>query len=188
MIRAFIAIEVDSVTKQKISGLINTLKKTNADVKWVRENQMHLTLKFLGNVSQDKIPFISDAIKQITYDIHEFPLSFSGIGAFPNTNRPRVIWAAIDKGSKELKTMAGLIEKKMNSLGFKKEDRDYKAHLTLGRVRSQKNIKELAKNISGAEFKIKSDIKIEKLTLFQSTLTPKGTVYAPLGEFHLSKK
>jgi RNA 2',3'-cyclic 3'-phosphodiesterase len=187
-IRAFIAVEIDSASKQKISGLINDLKQTNADVRWASENQMHLTLKFLGNIEQGKISLISAAIKTITGHIREFDLSFSGIGAFPAINRPRLIWAGIDKGSNELRMIAGLIEKEMGILGFDKEGRDYKAHLTLGRVGSQKKIKDLTKKMAELEFKFDPDTKVNKLVLFQSTLTPKGTIHTPLQKFPLSKK
>ncbi|MBU3912059.1 MAG: RNA 2',3'-cyclic phosphodiesterase [Candidatus Omnitrophica bacterium] len=187
-IRAFIAIEISPASKLKISELIDQLKRSGSDVKWVNDTQMHLTLKFLGNIEQDKIPEISGALKDIASKAVVFQIIFSGIGAFPDINRPRVIWLGIEKGADNLKKLAGHIEDKMKNLGFTKEGRCYKAHLTLGRVRSQKNIQELAKNINETYAKTESTMKINRLILFQSTLTPKGAIYTLLQEFPLSKK
>lgn len=188
MIRAFIAVDIDRPAKQKIGELISYLKQSNANVKWVNETQMHLTLKFLGNIAQDKIPLISGALEQITDKTPRFSLSLSDIGAFPNMNRPRVIWIDIDKGSDNLKTLVGLIEKGVSRLGFVKEGRGYKAHLTLGRVRSLKNINALTNMIAETEFDPSREIKVDKLTLFQSTLAPKGAIYTILNEFGLASE
>ena len=187
-IRAFIAIEISPASKLKISELINQLKRSESDVKWVNDTQMHLTLKFLGNIEQDKIPKISGALKDIASKAVVFQIIFSGIGAFPDINRPRVIWLGIEKGADNLKKMAGHVEDKMKRLGFAKEGRGYKAHLTLGRVRSLKNIGALTSMISKTEFDYRKEITIDKLTLFQSTLTPQGAIYTLLQELPLSNK
>ncbi|MBU0759773.1 MAG: RNA 2',3'-cyclic phosphodiesterase [Candidatus Omnitrophica bacterium] len=187
-IRAFIAIEIDPACKQQISGLIERLKKSDVDVKWVKETQMHLTLKFLGNVKQDKVPEISAALKDIASKTLSFQIAFSDISTFPGLSRPRVIWLGMDKGAENLKELAGYIADGMEKLGLKKEGRDYKAHLTLGRVRSQKNIRELTKLIGETDFKPPVGIKINKFILFQSILTSKGPVYTLLQEFPLLKK
>ena len=187
-IRAFIAIEIDTACKQEISGLIKRLKKSDSDVKWVNELQMHLTLKFLGNVDRDKVPEISAALKGIASKNPSFQIAFSGISTFPGLSRPRVIWVGVDKGSGDVKALFHFIEKEMVNLGFTKEEHDYRAHLTLGRVRSQKNIRELTKLIGETDFKPPVGIKINKFILFQSILTSKGPVYTLLQEFPLLKK
>ena len=97
-IRAFIAVEIDSQTKQKISELVSDFKKSAADVKWVAEDKMHLTLKFLGNIRQDKIQEISDALTSIADNTLSFKIRLSKIEAFPNMKHPRVIWIGIDRG------------------------------------------------------------------------------------------
>ncbi|MFH1854724.1 MAG: RNA 2',3'-cyclic phosphodiesterase [Candidatus Omnitrophota bacterium] len=185
-IRAFIGVNIGIPAKQQILELINHLKKSNSDVKWVGEPQMHLTLKFLGDIEQDKIPEISNTLKSIALKSSVFEISFSGIGAFPTINRPRIIWLGIGNGSDNLRTLAALVEKEMENMGFTKEERDYKAHLTLGRVRSQKNIKELSKLLSETSFKYQANIRIDRLTLFQSTLTQKGAIYTILSEANLA--
>jgi len=201
-IRAFIAVEIDHPNKEKLSALISHLKKPNADVKWVNDTHMHLTLKFLGNIEQAKIKEISEALNSIAKGFKVFAVQFSKIGAFPNMHRPRVIWLGIDKGSDALKLLNGKIETGMEQIGYApstssldklgtslgagKEKREYRSHLTLGRVRSLKNISGLAKLIDGHQLDFQDEIKIDRLILFQSTLTPKGAIYTRLSEHPFS--
>ena len=186
MTRAFIAVEIDSPNKQKLSELITLLKKTDTDVKWVNENQMHLTLKFLGNIEETKAQEVSLALESIAKDFKEFYISLSKLDVFPNINKPRVVWVAIDEGKDTLKLLADKIESRLEKIGFEKEKREFKAHLTLGRVKSLKNISQLTEVIQKTDFQSQDKIKINALILFQSTLTPKGAIYAPLAEIILS--
>ncbi len=188
MIRAFIAVEIDLPNKQKISGLISELKKTKADVKWITENQIHITLKFLGNIDEERVQKISDALDHISKNSKTFDVRFSELGAFPNMKRPRVIWIGVEKGGDLLKLLNKKIEIELEKLGFVKEKREYKAHLTLGRVKSLNNITSLAESIDKIEFQPTGETKIERLILFQSTLTPKGAIYSPLSKFTFQQR
>jgi len=182
MLRAFIAIEINDQIKQKISKLISILKKSDTDAKWADEGQMHLTLKFLGNINKDKLLEISDAMSFISNNFKPFAVSFSKIGAFPDTNHPRVIWLGVDKGSENLKILNDKIEATLEKLGFVKESRKFEPHLTLARIRSPKNISNLIKLIRETSYDIGNEAPINKLTLFQSSLDPKGAVYSVLLE------
>jgi len=192
-IRAFIAVEIDPEIRQKISELISCLKKSEADVKWITEDQMHLTLKFLGNIDEGRIQEISGVLSSISHDFKAFEITLSNIGAFPNLNHPRVIWIGIDKGADLLKTLAGKIDAELEKLGFHpstslgtgKETREFKAHLTLGRVRTSKNMPQLVKLLSATQFTPETGVKISELILFQSTLTLKGAIYSMLSKIKL---
>lgn len=186
-IRAFIAAEIDLANKHKISELISLLKKSNADVKWVNEEQMHITLKFLGNIEQDKIREISGTLSNITNNLPGFAINLSKIGAFPDMNRPRVIWIGIDKGAESLEILAEKIENVLKEIGTDKESHDFKAHLTLGRVRSPKNMSNLATLLGQTDFHAEEDIYIDEIVLFQSTLSPKGTTHTKLSTARLVK-
>ena len=211
-IRTFIAVEIDSQTGQKISELVSILKKSNADIKWITDGQMHLTLKFLGNIDKDKVRGISEAISNISDNFNSFKIAFSKIGAFPSLNHPAVIWLGIDKGAESLKTLNEKIETALEKLGFERESHEFKPHLTLGRVRSDKNMPNITKLLKEMEptraktrgslggilsghcpstpsrvrvygrecaaFYLVNDIQIDKLTLFQSDLNPKGAIYS----------
>lgn len=185
MIRAFIAVEIDSPNKQKLSELIGLFKKTDTDVKWVKENQMHLTLKFLGNIEETKTQEVSRELESITNESKKFTISLSKIGAFPNINKPRIIWIDIDEGKDTLKLLADKIESRLEKIGFAKEKREFKTHLTLGRIKSLKNISQLTEVIQKTDSQSQDKIKISSLILFQSTLTSKGAIYMPLAEIKL---
>lgn len=143
---------------------------------------MHLTMKFLGNIEQSKVQKISKLLKNIASDFNSFTIQFSNIGGFPNMQRPRVVWMGIKKGSESLKHLNNKVECELEKIGFEKEKREYKAHLTLGRVKSLKNIPDLTRLINEAVLQFQGKIIIDKLMLFQSTLTPKGAIYTPLAE------
>ncbi|MBU1912010.1 MAG: RNA 2',3'-cyclic phosphodiesterase [Candidatus Omnitrophica bacterium] len=175
--RAFIAVEIDSQTKQKISDLVSCLKKTGPDAKWITEDQMHLTLKFLGNIGEDKVQKISEALSAISDSFKSLKIGFSNIGAFPNLNHPRVIWLGIDEGRGSLEILNGKIEASLEKSGFARENREFNPHLTLARIRSSKNISNLIKLIGEKNLTPVGEILIDKLSLFQSTLSPKGAVY-----------
>ena len=180
MIRAFIAAEIDLPNKKKISELIGELKKSKADVKWITENQIHITLKFLGNIEKEQVQKMSGALGGISRNFSAFDIQFSKLGAFPNMKRPRVIWIGVEKGGDLLSSLNEKIETALEKIGFTKEKREYRVHLTLGRVKSLKNITSLAELIDKIDFQSTGEIKIDRLTLFQSTLTPKGAIYTPL--------
>lgn len=193
MIRAFIAVEIDPPNKQKLSELISSLKKSNTEVKWVTEKQMHFTLKFLGNIEENKVQRISDALKSIADNFNAFNINLSEIGAFPDMQRPRVIWVGVGPGKDALELLVREIEAALKKIGFhssaelrtEKEKSKFKAHLTLGRVKALKNIGKLEKIINEIGFRQGNKIKIDKITLFKSTLTPKGAIHTSLNSANL---
>lgn len=184
-IRAFIAVEIDDQTKQKISSLILNLKKSNADLKWITEDQIHITLKFLGNIDKNSIQKISDEMSNISNAFDSFTINFHKIGAFPNLKRPNVLWLGIDKGAECLKMLNKKIENALGKLGFKEENIEFKPHLTLARTRSLKNISNLAKLIEETDLKLWDDLQIHKLALYQSILNPKGAIHTIIAEKYL---
>jgi len=185
-IRAFIAVEIEDQAKQKILELITSLKKSSADIKWITENQIHVTLEFLGTIAQDKIKAISDNLSAISKDFKPFTITFFKIGAFPNLSHPKVIWLGIDKGAEALGELNKAIENNLEKLGFEKEIRGFKAHLTLGRVKSTKNISGLIDILEKQPLISIEPSQINSLTLFQSSLTPKGAIYSNLSKHNLN--
>ena len=176
MIRAFIAIEISPEAKKTLAELMRELIKSDADVKWVKPENIHLTLKFLGNITEEQQIKIQEILDKNLKDFNSFKIKLDGIGAFPKIEYPRVIWAGTS-GEEIMKQIAKLIDEKVNKLGFPLEERSFKAHLTLGRVRSGKNKEKLAAaikklgNLNGPEF------LVNNISLFQSTLTPTGSIY-----------
>lgn len=182
--RAFIAIELPEEIRREIAYIQEELKQAEADVKWVIPENIHLTLKFLGNVPDDKIEKIKTTLDIIATAHKKFETSLFKIGVFPKLEYPRVVWIGVDKNCALIEEIASKVEDKCESIGFPKEDRPFSAHLTIGRVRSPKNKGVLKEKMLSISVKPHSFI-VDKLMLFQSTLTPKGPIYTTLHQFPL---
>jgi 2'-5' RNA ligase len=186
--RIFIAIELNEEMHNKLAAIQSKLKPAGADVKWVEPQNIHLTLKFLGETPPEKIEKIKNTLDAIAANTNTFNISLSQIGAFPNINSPRVIWVGIkDVGAPcNVTLLASEIENELAKLGFPKEDRPFSAHLTLGRVRSPKDRERLKEQItSSATLWRDFAMTVSTITLFQSTLTPKGPIYTALHKSNL---
>ena len=184
--RTFIAIELPQKIIGTLSALQNQLKNTQADVKWVAPENIHLTLKFLGEVDEKKIEKIIQALEETAKDNQPFSIRLCALGAFPKINFPRVIWVGIDAGDEKTKNIAFVLEEKLQKLGIPKEKRPFSSHITIGRVRSGINREKLVKELDILQGKGLLQENLEflatKITLFKSTLTPKGPIYEILKE------
>ena len=182
--RAFIAIELPPEVRNALGSLEAELKTSGADVKWVKPENIHLTLKFLGERDEKKIKETMRILDEVCAEKNSFSASVSSIGAFPNLDAPRVIWVGIGNGSAQIKEIACELEERISKLGIPKEDREFSTHITLGRTHSGLKRKELTEKIKAIEINYSSrkDLKFEvnKITLLKSTLTPGGPIYEAL--------
>ena len=179
-IRTFIAIPLSDRIKEELSKLQEELKKSEAQVKWVRPEGIHLTLKFLGNVEEEKIREIEEAICRKTRKGSSFLLSLGCLGVFPDFRRPRVVWVGVEEGASKVKELAKIIEKALLPLGAKKEDHPFSPHLTLGRVKGGKGIGRLKEILSSLEAKNLGSLNVHRIEIIKSQLTPKGAIYTTL--------
>ncbi len=184
--RLFIALDLNPQNRDALTKLQDQLKKADADVKWVEPENIHLTLKFLGEVQEEKITKIIPAIKESIAGIQPFSLEIVNLGVFPSLKYPRVVWAGIEKGKEDLKKLAERVEAAMLKLKFPKEKRGFSEHLTLGRTRSDKNRNNLARQLNQTSFPVFGQ-DIVSVSLYQSRLTPQGPIYEKLGEASLQK-
>jgi len=185
--RLFIACPVPEEIKKKIADLENVFRNSNTDVKWVRPESIHLTLKFLGEVSEHKIPEINNKISKAIEGFSVFHVAIEKIGVFPDWRRIRVVWVGIEDGKKELKELSKRVEDKMANIGFKKEKRGFTAHITIGRVRSGRGIDRLTDAIRKKSDASLGDIQIGEVLLMQSMLRPEGATYKCLERFSLDR-
>ena len=151
-------------------------------MKWVERANLHLTLKFLGEIDEKQQVAIRDQLLATAKKQKPFEIQLEGIGAFPKTSDPRVIWIGVTVGKEPLMQLARTLEEDCAELGFAKEERPFSAHLTIGRVRSSQHLASLVKKLQVAEFRGSNPASIEKLILFQSLLLPAGPTYIPLAE------
>ena len=185
--RTFIAIELSEDIKAALARVESHLKYFGADVKWVGKNNIHLTIKFLGEITEEKCEKVKAALDEAVKAVAPFEISMKDIGAFPNIDFPRVIWAGIDKGAKESFELAGRIDEMLSIIGFDKDARAFAAHLTIGRVRSAKNKEALKENLTKHPPEIARVHLVSSVVLFQSELTPTGSIYTRLHEAKFAK-
>lgn len=184
--RTFIAIELSEEIRESLAQIESHLKYAGADVKWVEKNNIHLTLKFLGEISEEKLQQVIAALEIIAKESSAFEISIKDIGAFPKIDYPRVIWVGLDKGTAESKVLAEKIDEVLSKIGIEKESRPFAAHLTIGRVRSPKNKEALKEKIANYKLLVTSyGLLVTNITLFQSKLTPRGPIYTKLHESRL---
>ncbi len=183
--RTFIAVELPEHIKKEIEVLQAPLKKTNAFVSWVKPGNIHITLKFLGEVPEEKIEQVFSASELALRNATKFKMNLKDTGAFPDFRRPRVIWIGAGKGGEELSHMASKIEEEMAKIGYPKEKRKFSPHFTIGRVKSAKNIEKLAELVKSTDFQTE-DIEVNEVTVMKSQLHPAGAIYTPLKKIRLS--
>ncbi|MBI4680001.1 MAG: RNA 2',3'-cyclic phosphodiesterase [Nitrospirae bacterium] len=185
--RCFIAIELPEAVKSTLSGIEEDLKKSKADVRWVKPDNIHLTLKFFGNIEEKKTEKIIEIMENICNQYAPFTIEIKGMGTFPNIKSPRVLWVGIE-GNDTLKTLQEEIENKMESIGFEREDRAFTAHLTLGRFRSSIEKEGLLKAVKLHEKDtFVGSINVQSLSLIRSDLHPEGARYTKVIDISLGK-
>lgn len=184
-IRVFIAIELSQEVKRELSQAVRDLKRSGADVKWVHPRTMHLTLKFLGDISGKETRNIVRHLGEIASRTAPFDMVLGGMGVFPDRGAVKVIWAGIGKGAREAENLAGAVAERLAVEGFPPEARKFRPHLTLGRVKSGKGRSDLKSAVLKAKVEpVKSTV--DKIVMFRSELTPEGAVHTPLASFELS--
>jgi len=181
MIRSFIAVKIPEQVRSEISRMINGFAKLDFSVKWVKYENLHITLLFLGDIDDD---FLNSAIEQlntIAKNEKMFQMSLKNIGAFPNQHSPRVIWIGTETGAQELTNLQEKVETAFTTIGYKPETKKFHPHLTIGRARDRmlNSEKVLSTQYQSILFPIKS------IVLFKSTLTPQGPIYEKIKEFSL---
>ena len=186
--RCFIAIPLSSQSHKELAQIQLNLKETDSDVKWVKSENIHLTLKFLGDIEETKIATISQKLQEVVKIHNYFEILVGKLGTFPNLLNPRVIWIGINKNEDKINNLQKNTEEALTPLGLEKEMRAFHPHLTLGRVRSKKNIKQLTEKIKTLQLPQFQPITVNKIVLFQSILKPSGAEYTVLEEFKLSGK
>lgn len=168
-----------------MSAIQERLKPSGADVSWTRPEGMHLTLKFLGEVEEKMLPEMEDALSATVRGRSPFSLDVSGIGTFPNIRRPRVVWIGLKDHGNNLIRLQKAIEKEFNGIGFSPEDRDFTPHITLGRIRSPKNVEKLLRLVEKEKDVELNGFEVSNVHLMQSELRPAGAVYTELYSLEL---
>jgi 2'-5' RNA ligase len=180
-IRSFIAFDLENASVLKrIAEAQAILSKTGADLKAVEPQNIHLTVRFLGNISLEMVDKLYEGMKKVQFI--PFNVQLRGLGAFPDLRYPRVCWAGITEGADQLRGIFGQLEPNLLGLGFAPDSKGFSPHLTIARVRSSRNKAELAQCLrENASFDF-GPIGASCLRLKKSDLTPRGPIYSTLKE------
>ncbi len=187
MLRLFLAVDMDESLKQYVGSLVEPLRKAGADVKWVQADNLHVTLKFLGDVEEERVDIVADTARRSVGAYEPFDIGLGEVGTFPPAGRPRVIWIGIEDSGGQLARMSRSLEEAFAELGFPAEERPFKGHLTLGRVRSPKGVERLQPLLARATTPAAKRMSVDKIMLFKSVLTSAGPIYSVLEKVYLTK-
>lgn len=186
MIRTFVAIEPDDDTKAHIAAAIETLRQRRIDnLRLVRPEGVHLTLKFLGDIEVSQVPKVADAMKHATSRRTPFSLTLGAPGVFPNTNRARVLWIGLDGDLKALKALQAGVEEALTAVGFAAERHPFNPHLTIGRMhhRASRFDRQCATDaLVAIRLPANQTITVNSISLMKSVLHPSGAVYQRISQ------
>ena len=180
-IRSFVSVDLeDEKILTQVESIVASLSSLGGDLKPVERENIHLTLKFLGNVSPTKLEEVKSAIAKVTFP--SFSLEIKGAGAFPNLKRMNVIWVGVGEGWSEVELIFEQTEKLLHQLGFSRETRAFSPHITVARVKSGRKRDEIAAFLGHLADESFGTFPVEKVRLKQSILSPSGPKYSTLFE------
>jgi len=184
-VRTFLSIEIDKTIKESLEVVQKKYRYLPAKISFPPKENIHLTLKFLGELTDEQIEKLKQGLEKCFNDIRAFNMEFFAAGVFPSKKRVRVIWVGVKKGEKELVCLSENIEPLFKELNLNLDDRPFSPHVTIGRVKSVQDrdvlINELEK-FSSVSFGTQ---RVEKISLMKSTLTPQKAIHEPIAEFWL---
>lgn len=191
VIRAFIAIDLSLDIQHRLDDVLQNYKSqlANIPIRWVAATNIHLTLKFLGDVSLSNLNILTDMIQTEISGHHQFDISVGGSGAFPNIRQPRVIWVGVE-APPALNAIQNGIETTTTRLGYTREERAFSPHLTLGRVSrnaTSQDVKAISKVLDVTRVGFLGATCVEKVHLYRSDLQPTGAVYTQIFSSSLIK-
>lgn len=186
-LRTFVAVEISEEVRQRAIALVEVLRASQADVRWVAPETMHLTLKFLGDVPAVETPAVCRAVAEGVAGCKPFALEMRGVGAFPNAHRPRTVWLGAGAGSDALVELHKAVDRTLRALGYPREDRRFEPHLTIGRVRDGRlGLDVLAGLIGDLSAEPVGAWQVGEVVVFSSLLRPEGPLYTPLSRAPLA--
>lgn len=186
MIRSFIAFELTKEAVESLAATQTGMKRGAEGVRWVNPAGIHLTINFLGSIPEEHIPLIHRAMMESVAGSSAIELVLTEVDAFPNKFKPRVIWVGLGGDIDRMARIKEKLDNLLQPLGFVPENRPFRLHLTLGRVKNVKNVRRLKEAIGRAEVADPTPFMVTKLVLFKSELFPDGARYTPLAEVGLT--
>ena len=189
-LRTFVAVDVSDAVRRYAESLKDELAACLSGIHWTRRDNLHLTLKFLGDVPETELAGVCSAVRDAVCQQDPLEIECGGLGAFPDEQRPRTLWVGIRQGEESLRTLQGLIDKNLTEYGFPPERRRFHGHLTIGRISRRDGL--AADQLAEVEDIIKREqdaegvmMMVEEVITFSSFLNPEGRVYQPIAHARL---
>ena len=186
MIRSFIAIDFPEETRKALEDIQKELKQCGAGVRWVKPGSIHLTLKFLGNIHPAQVEDIALAVAEEIRDDPPITLGAAGLGAFPSRRKPRVIWIGMEGEVQRLTRIQTRVENALEPLGFVREKRPFRPHLTIGRVKDRCKLQALIDAMAELKIPEFDSFDVTEIILYKSDLRPTGAIYTKLHRMSLA--
>jgi 2'-5' RNA ligase len=178
-VRTFIAVDLPTGVKLQIGDIISPLRPLCRSIRWVRADGLHLTLKFLGQIPEERLPEIFTSLETALSEQPSFHFQLAGMGGFPNLRRPRVLWIGLQAGGEQLQGLSRRVEDALIPRGFPPEKRPFSPHLTIGRVRSPRGIQVVLEKLPRIEY-ASEPIAADAVKVMKSQLKPTGAEYSTL--------
>jgi RNA 2',3'-cyclic 3'-phosphodiesterase len=186
-VRTFLAIDLGKAIRDRLVALQVSLAKTVAGVKWVGPENLHVTLLFLGEVDDRELPALCRAVEEVTQSLPAFSLTVEKTGCFPNARRPRTLWVGVGAGTQEVCALHDALEPPLLELGcYRREERKFTPHVTLGRIRGEGTPAGLAAALAQQQMWKAGDVNVRELHVMSSELTPAGPHYTVLSRAKLA--
>lgn len=179
-LRAFVAVPIPDAVTHFLAQIQARLRSSQINIRWVKNNNIHLTLKFLGDIDPSRIPLIAAQMNAAASLFPSFSLKAKGVGVFPNRRRARVLWVGLTGDCDRLRAIQANLETGLESIGFAREPRDFYAHLTIGRPRQHIDGQAIGAVLESMKTTTSDPFRVDRLKLYESMLKPAGAVYSVL--------
>ena len=183
--RAFLGLALSPAARQSLHGLQQTLSAAGADVTWVEPHRLHVTVKFLDEITEQQRHSIESMVGDIARREQPMTLQLERVGAFPSLESPRVLWVGVGQGQEMVRRLAAAIEQGSRQMGMPQEERGFSAHVTIGRIRTPRGRAALTQRLREIQWASPPAWLVTSVTLYESVLAPAGPTYTVLAELPL---
>ncbi|MGH2406205.1 MAG: RNA 2',3'-cyclic phosphodiesterase, partial [bacterium] len=186
--RAFVAVELDAALQRVVADLQERMRASGARLRWVKPHNVHYTLRFLGEIPAAQLARAVVAVREAARTAAPFGVTVAGLGAFPNFDRPQVVWLGSREGAEEFHRLAAHLEASLARQGFAPEPRPFRAHRTLGRAKDDRQWGDLVRALQRFRDQEIGHQEVRTLTVMESRLTSEGPIYTPREQVPLNQE
>jgi len=187
MKRLFLAVELPADVRSRLVRVCEPLRRRVSDVKWVGEENLHVTLKFLGDTPDQQVSEVGARVAELAFEVPVLALNVGALGAFPSLRRPRILWASVTGDVERLAGLAGGLDRELAPLGFVPEERPFSPHVTVGRVKGSGRVPSLEELAGRCSTGASLPFAASHVTLFWSQLARTGPTYVALARYPLGR-